>query len=170
MRDCGMPRPVLLQALDALSAAGVIVQGAAVVADSTMIRILPPLGGFRMRQDDGSPNRAVFAPAVHVPDASRGRRPPPTRRACSASTRQRCRGYSGGPRSSLLPYFRFHCSPSPIHQSCARSLGTGGRQRSRPLGARLPAALRTLDTIGVEAEASSCRAAASVQRTGHPRP
>ena len=68
MRDCGMPRPVLLQALDALSAAGVIVQGAAVVADSTMIRILPPLGGFRMRQDDGSPNRAVFAPAVHVPD------------------------------------------------------------------------------------------------------
>ena len=33
--------------------------------------------------------------------------------ARSASTRQRCRGYSGGPRSSLLPYFRFHCSPSP---------------------------------------------------------
>ena len=63
MRDCGMPRPVLLQALDALSAAGVIVQGAAGVADSTMIRILPPVGGFRMRKDDGSPNRAVFAPA-----------------------------------------------------------------------------------------------------------
>ena len=63
MRDCGMPRPVLLQALDALSAAGVIVQGAAAVADSTMIRILPPVGGFVLQKDDGSPNRAVFAPA-----------------------------------------------------------------------------------------------------------
>ena len=69
MRDCGMPRPVLLQALDALSAAGVIVQGAAAVADSTMIRILPPVGGFRMRKDDGSPNRAVFVPAERPPAA-----------------------------------------------------------------------------------------------------
>ena len=55
----------------------------------------------------------------------RGRRPPPTRRACSASTRQRCRGYSGGPRSSLLPYFRFHCSPSPkINRALVFELAT----------------------------------------------
>ena len=39
------------------------------MADSTMIRILPPVGGFRMRKDDGSPNRAVFAPAEHPPAA-----------------------------------------------------------------------------------------------------
>ena len=34
-----------------------------------------------------------------------GKKTPPTRRACSASTRQRCRGYSGGPgsRSSVYP-------------------------------------------------------------------
>ena len=63
MRDCGMPRPVLTDALDALAAAGVIVQGEGVFPDSMIIRILPPVGDFRVSPDDGSPNRAVFESA-----------------------------------------------------------------------------------------------------------
>ena len=50
-----------------------------------------------------------------------GKKTAADRRACSASTRQRCRGYSGGPRSSLLPYFRFHCiAPQAPYPSAGR--------------------------------------------------
>ena len=79
------------------------------------------LDAARKERPDRRPAAEAQAPpATGNCDApsSRGRRPPPTRRACSASTRQRCRGYSGGPRSSLLPYFRFHCSPSPMTADC----------------------------------------------------
>ena len=76
-------------------------------------------GGPR-RRAQGRPDRRPAAEAQAPPatgncDARQAGEEDRRRRGapCSASTRQRCRGYSGGPRSSLLPYFRFHCSPSP---------------------------------------------------------
>ena len=99
-------------------------------------------GGPR-RRAQGRPDRRPAAEAQAPPatgncDASsRGRRPPPTRRAYSASTRQRCRGYSGGPRSSLLPVLSVPLLPKPQDPWIAPVMALARRAHAMHIGSAL---------------------------------